>query len=139
MFQAVKNSPPFATPRDVLALANCENRVKGVLLSISPATITGISVATDTTLAGCATHAATEPGLKSWSRVVNEDLRSRGIRVAGSAPGATGSDVWPAGTTLKRLRMSRAGDTASAIRVMFEVPTGTSIDRLDVAPAGGAF
>lgn len=97
------------------------------------------SVAAEATFSGCAAYAATKAGLEAWSRVAREELRSRRIRVGVVVPGATDSEVWPAGTTFDRSRMCRPEDIAAAIRLMLEAPATASIDRLVVTPPGGAF
>jgi NADP-dependent 3-hydroxy acid dehydrogenase YdfG len=97
------------------------------------------SVAADAAFAGCAVYAASKAGLEAWSRVAREELRSKRIRVGVIAPGATATEVWPADSTFDRSRMCRPEDIAAAIRLMLEAPAGTSIDRLVVTPAAGAF
>ena len=97
------------------------------------------SVAADATFAGCAVYAASKAGLEAWSRVAREELRAKRIRVGVIAPGATATEVWPADNTFDRTRMCRPEDIAAAIRLMLEAPAATSIDRLIVTPAAGAF
>ena len=95
--------------------------------------------AVEATFAGCAVYTATKSALETWSRIAREELRSKQIRVGVIAPGATDTEVWPANSTFDRSRMCRADDVAQAIRLMLETPPSSSIDRLTVTPAAGAF
>ena len=97
------------------------------------------SAAVDASFAGCAVYTATKSALEAWSRIAREELRSKHIRVGVIAPGATDTDVWPANSSFDRSRMCRANDVAQAIRLMLETPAHSSIDRLTVTPADGAF
>ena len=97
------------------------------------------SAAVDATFAGCAVYTATKSALETWSRIAREELRSKHIRVGVIAPGATDTEVWPANSSFDRSRMCRADDVAQAIRLMLETPAQSSIDRLTVTPAAGAF
>ena len=97
------------------------------------------SAAVDASFAGCAVYTATKSALETWSRIAREELRSKHIRVGVIAPGATDTDVWPASSSFDRSRMCRANDVAQAIRLMLETPAHSSIDRLTVTPADGAF
>ena len=97
------------------------------------------SAAVDASFAGCAVYTATKSALEAWSRIAREELRSKHIRVGVIAPGATDTDVWPASSSFDRSRMCRADDVAQAIRLMLETPAHSSIDRLTVTPADGAF
>lgn len=96
------------------------------------------SVAADATFSGCSTYAATKAALEAWSRVLREELRRDRIRVSVVAPGATDTEVWPAGFNPPADRMCRAADVATAIRFILEQPASTSIERLMITPPGGA-
>ena len=105
---------------------------RGTIINVS-------SAAVDATFAGCAVYTATKSALETWSRIAREELRSKHIRVGVIAPGATDTEVWPASSSFDRSRMCRADDVAQAIRLMLETPGQSSIDRLTVTPASGAF
>ncbi len=96
------------------------------------------SVAVDSTFSGCAVYTASKAALEAWSRIAREELRAQRIRVGVVAPGATDTEVWPAGQTFDRTRMSPAADVAAAIMAMLMMPVGSSIDRLVVTPVSGA-
>ncbi len=96
------------------------------------------SVAAESVFTGCGAYAATKAALEAWSRVLREELRHARVRVAVVAPGATDTEVWPAGSTFDRTRMCRAEDVAEAIRFVVQQPASASIDRLVVTPPGGA-
>ena len=95
------------------------------------------SVAAESVFTGCGAYAATKAALEAWSRILREELRDARVRVAVVAPGATDTEVWPAGSTFDRAKMCRAEDVAEAIRFVVEQPATASIDRLVVAPPGG--
>ena len=95
------------------------------------------SVAAESVFTGCGAYAATKAALEAWSRILREELRHARVRVAVVAPGATDTEVWPAGSTFDRAKMCRAEDVAEAIRFVIEQPPSASIDRLVVAPPGG--
>jgi NADP-dependent 3-hydroxy acid dehydrogenase YdfG len=96
------------------------------------------SVAADAAFTGCGAYAATKAALEAWSRVLREELRGTNVRVGVVAPGATDTEIWPADSPFDRGRMCRASDVAAAIRFMLEAPASASIDRVVVAPPGGA-
>jgi 3-oxoacyl-[acyl-carrier protein] reductase len=96
------------------------------------------SVAAESAFTGCGAYAATKAALEAWSRVLREELRPRRIRVGVVAPGATDTEVWPADSSFDRGRMCRPEDVAAAIRFVVEQAVTASVDRLVVAPPGGA-
>ncbi len=104
---------------------------RGMVINVS-------SMAADATYAGCGAYSAMKAGLEAWSRVLREELRGRGVRVGVVAPGATDTEAWPSGSTFDRGRMCRAEDVAAAIALMAIMPASASVDRVVVAPPGGA-
>jgi NADP-dependent 3-hydroxy acid dehydrogenase YdfG len=95
------------------------------------------SMAADASFQQCGIYSATKSALETWSRVLREEVRKDGIRVGVIAPGATASDVWPAGGTFDKSRMCRVEDVARAVKFMLDSPGTASIDRLIVAPPSG--
>lgn len=107
-------------------------RAGGCVVNIS-------STAVDNAFAGCAAYTASKCALEGWSRVLREELRPRRIRVCVVAPGATDTPIWPADfPAADRGRMVSADDVADAVHLAVTLPTGTSLDRLAIAPSGGA-
>jgi NAD(P)-dependent dehydrogenase (short-subunit alcohol dehydrogenase family) len=96
------------------------------------------SVAVDAAFSGCAAYTASKAALEAWSRIAREELRPQKIRVGVIVPGATDTEVWPAESTFDRTRMSSASDIVDAIAAMLALPTRSSMERVVVAPAGGA-
>lgn len=95
------------------------------------------SVAAESAFTGCGAYAASKAALEAWSRCVREELRGTNVRVTVVAPGATDTEVWPAGTTHDRTRMCRASDVAAVIRMAITLPATASLDRVVVAPPSG--
>ncbi len=95
------------------------------------------SVAAESAFTGCGAYAASKAALEAWSRCVREELRGTNVRVTVVAPGATDTEVWPAGTALDRTRMCRASDVAAVIRLAIVLPATASLDRVIVAPPSG--
>lgn len=96
------------------------------------------SMAAEQPFPGCGAYAASKAGLEQWSRVLREELRRDGVRVSVVAPGATDTPIWPAGSQVDRSRMCRPEDVAAAVRSCLLAPASASIDRVVVAPPGGA-
>ena len=104
------------------------------------ATIVNVSsVAAVSAFPGCGAYAASKAALEAWSRSLRVELRPAGIRVGLVAPGATDTEVWPAGAPVPRERMCRAEDVAQAIAAMLEAPPSASIERLEIMPPSGPF
>ncbi|HYE06483.1 MAG TPA: SDR family NAD(P)-dependent oxidoreductase [Planctomycetota bacterium] len=104
---------------------------RGVVINVS-------SMAADAAFAGCGAYSAMKAGLEAWSRALREELRASGVRVGVVAPGATDTEAWPSAAGFDRSRMCRAEDVAAAIALMATMPASASIDRVVVAPPGGA-
>jgi short-subunit dehydrogenase len=95
------------------------------------------SVAAESAFAGCGAYSASKAALEAWSRCLREELRPRGVRVCVVAPGATATDIWPAGHPADRSRMAAAADVAAAVRLAIVAPPAASFDRIQVTPTAG--
>jgi NADP-dependent 3-hydroxy acid dehydrogenase YdfG len=95
------------------------------------------SMAADASFQQCGIYSATKSALETWSRILREEVRKEGIRVGVIAPGATASDVWPAGSAFDKSRMCRVDDVARAVKFMLASSQTASIDRMIVAPPSG--
>lgn len=104
------------------------------------ATIVNVSSqAVEHAFPGCGVYTASKCALEGWSRVLREELRPRRIRVCVVAPGATDTAIWPPQfADADRSRMARPEDVAAAVRLAVEAGPTASVDRIAVAPAGGA-
>ncbi len=113
------------------ALPHLRGRRGGWIINVS-------SVAAEAAFTATGAYTASKAGLEAWSRVLREELRGTNVRVGVIAPGATDSEIWPATQRPDPERMCRAEDIAGAIRFMLELPRTANVDRLVVAPPGGA-
>lgn len=95
------------------------------------------SIAAEVPFPGCGVYAASKAALASWSAVLREELRGAHVRVSLIVPGATDTEIWPAGATHDRTRMCRAEDVAEAIAYAILAPPSASIDRVAISPPGG--
>jgi len=96
------------------------------------------SIAAESTFPGCGVYSATKAAIDCWSRILREELRGQGVRVAVVAPGATHTEAFPGDLPYDTKRMCRADDIAQVIRTVLEAPATASIDRVVVMPPGGA-
>lgn len=112
------------------ALPHLRGARGGTIINIS-------SVAADAAFTGCGAYAGSKAALEAWSRCLREELRGTNVRVTVVAPGATDTEVWPAGTTFDRTRMCKATDVAQVIRAAIVLPMSASIDRVIVSPPSG--
>lgn len=96
------------------------------------------SVAVESAFSGCGVYAGTKAALEAWSCSLREELRGSGVRVAIIAPGATDTEIWPSAMPVDRSRMCRAEDVAAVIRLALTLPASANLDRVVVAPPGGA-
>jgi short-subunit dehydrogenase len=107
-------------------------RAGGSIVNIS-------SIAVETPFAGCAAYTASKCALEGWSRVLREELRPHRIRVSVVAPGATDTAVWPASfANADRSQMIKPSCVADVVRHAIEAEPGMSMDRITLAPPGGA-
>lgn len=106
-------------------------RSKGIIVNIS-------SVAAEATFTGCGAYSATKSAIDTWSRILREELRGVGVRVSVVAPGATVTEAFPGDMPVDRSRLCRAEDIAQAVRTVLSQPATANIDRLVIAPPGGA-
>jgi NADP-dependent 3-hydroxy acid dehydrogenase YdfG len=103
----------------------------GLILNIS-------SIAARRALPGSAVYTATKAGLEAFSRVLAEELRPHGVRVAVLAPGAVDTPIWDSlGASPPREKMLRPEDVARAAVLMATLPPRASLEDLTLLPAGG--
>ena len=98
-------------------------QARGTIVNVS-------SAAAEGAFPGCGAYAATKAGLEAWSRVLREELREHGIRVAVLVPGMTDTEGWTIPPPIPRERMSTAADVAEAIRFALEAPPSVTIERM---------
>jgi NADP-dependent 3-hydroxy acid dehydrogenase YdfG len=96
------------------------------------------SVAATRTIAGTAAYAATKAGLLAFSRVLAEEVRRDGIRVAVFHAGATDTALWDAVPGAPdRSRMLRAEDVARAVVLAVALAPRAALEELTLLPPEG--
>lgn len=103
---------------------------RGIIVNVS-------SVAAEATFTGCGVYSATKAAIDAWSRILREELRSRGVRVSVIAPGATVTEAFPGDMPVDHARLCTADDIAGAIRFIIEQPSTSTVDRLVITPPSG--
>src|SRR5262249_35968291 len=96
------------------------------------------SVAASRPIPGAAAYTATKAAVVGWSRVLAEESRAGGVRVAVLVPGAVDPPLWdtiPGGPD--RARMLRPEDVARAAVLIASLPPGATLEELTLLPAGG--
>lgn len=117
----------------------CCRAVLPVMVRQRSGTILNVaSVAAKRSIPGAAVYSATKAGIAAFSRVLAEELRGQGVRVAVLIPGAVDTPLWdtiPAGPP--RERMLRPEDVARAAVLIASLPPHASLEELTLLPAGG--
>jgi 3-oxoacyl-[acyl-carrier protein] reductase len=97
-----------------------------------------LSIAAKVALPGASAYCASKWGALGLTKVLAEEVRRRGIRVAALCPGSIDTPFWdkiPHG--LNRADMLRPEDVAAAVRFVLEQPAGIHTDELVVMPPKG--
>lgn len=107
--------------------------------SVSPLILNIASIAAIRPFANMAAYAASKAGLLALSRVLREELRPQGIRVAVMIPGATESHFWDtAGVDWDRGAMMDPGRIAAMAVDIATQPPEMLTEEVIVLPSGGA-
>lgn len=81
-------------------------------------------------------YCAAKAGLLGLTRVMREELRTRGVRVTAVLPGATHTPSWE-GSGVPRERMMAAEDVAQAVVDVTRLARGTVVEEVVLRPAEG--
>lgn len=81
-------------------------------------------------------YCAAKAGLLGLTRVMREELRTRGVRVTAVLPGATSTPSWD-GSGVPESRMMAAGDVARAVVDLTGLGRGTVVEEIVLRPAEG--
>lgn len=116
----------------------CRAALEPMLRQGSGTVINVVSLAAVRTISGCAGYTASKAGVLGFTRVLAEEVRGQGIRVAALCPGATDTPFWnaiPNGPD--RARMLRAEDVGRAALFIATLPPGAMVEEVVLAPAAG--
>ena len=117
----------------------CCRSVLPAMMAQRSGTIINIgSVVTSRVLTGCAAYAASKYGLLGFSRVLAEEMRAHGVRVAVLSAGATDTALWDAiPNPPDRKLMLRPEQVAEAALAMVLVEPNATLEEVTLLPAGG--
>lgn len=101
--------------------------------------VNNLSVAAERVFPGWSAYNASKHGALGFTDTLREELRPKGIRVLALLPGATDTEIWNAlWTKAPRQKMMSADTVAAAVVNALLVPENSAIDKIVIAPAGGA-
>jgi NAD(P)-dependent dehydrogenase (short-subunit alcohol dehydrogenase family) len=100
--------------------------------------VNNLSVAAVRIFAGMSAYNASKTGALSFTNVLREDLRARGIRVLALLPGATDTEIWQQfWPDAPRNKMISPETVAQAVLHAVSAPPNTAIEEIRIGPAVG--
>jgi NAD(P)-dependent dehydrogenase (short-subunit alcohol dehydrogenase family) len=97
-----------------------------------------ISLAAIRPIPGCAAYTASKAGVLGFTRVLAEEVRRRGVRVAALCPGAVDTPFWDSiPDPPDRSRMLRPESVAEAVLLIATQPPGALVEELVLTPTPG--
>ena len=97
-----------------------------------------ISVTAKKTFTKSGAYAASKAGVLALTNVLREEVRPNNVKVTAVFPGATETEMWPAGVREKhRHRMMKAEDVAKVIVTMVNAPERAHIEEVVFRPQLG--
>jgi NAD(P)-dependent dehydrogenase (short-subunit alcohol dehydrogenase family) len=97
-----------------------------------------ISLAAIRVIPGCAAYTASKAGALGFTRVLAEEVRGRGVRVAALCPGAVDTPFWDSvPNPPDRKRMLRPEAVAEAALLMATLPPEAFVEEVVMAPTPG--
>ena len=109
------------------------------MLEVGGGTIVNVvSLAAVRTIPGCAAYTASKAGVLGFSRVLAEEVRRRGVRVAAVCPGAVDTPFWDTiPQPPDRSRMLRPESVAETVLLIATQPPGAMVEEVILAPTPG--
>lgn len=100
--------------------------------------INTISVTVNKVFTNSGAYAASKAGVLALTNVLREEVREHGIRVSAIIPGATKTDMWPAGV-LKKYgdRMMQPDDVGKIVASVLRSPENVLVEEITVRPLLG--
>jgi NADP-dependent 3-hydroxy acid dehydrogenase YdfG len=106
-------------------------RQKGWIVNI-------ISVTVNKVFTNSGAYASSKAGVLALTNVLREEVRDKGIKVTSIIPGATGTEMWPAGVLEKyEKRMMQAENVAKVVASVLRFPDSIMIEEVLVRPQLG--
>jgi len=97
-----------------------------------------VSLAALRPIPGCAAYTASKAGVLGFTRVLAEEVRRRGVRVAAVCPGAVDTPFWDTiPDPPDRTRMLRPESVAEAAVLIATQPSGALVEEVVLAPTPG--
>ena len=97
-----------------------------------------ISLAALRPIPGCAAYTASKAGALGFTRVLAEEVRGRGLRVAAVCPGAVDTPFWDAiANPPDRTRMLRPESVADTVLLIATQPPEAMVEEVVLAPTPG--
>jgi len=98
-----------------------------------------LSISSRQAFASCSAYTAAKFGALGFTRVLAEELRSKGIRVTAVLPGATNTRLVRAfGFAVDHAALVQPEDVAEAVISLIRTPPRATIDEIVVTPSRGA-
>lgn len=97
-----------------------------------------ISVTVNKVFTNSGAYASSKAGVLALTNVLREEVRDKGIKVTSIIPGATGTEMWPAGVLEKyEERMMQADDVAKVVASVLRSPDSIMMEEVLVRPQLG--
>jgi short-subunit dehydrogenase len=130
---------------DVMMRANlratyllCRAALPSMLAAGRGTIINVVSLAAIRAISGCAAYSASKAGVLGFTRVLAEEVRGRGVRVAALCPGAVDTSLWDTvPSPPDRSRMLRSEAVAEAALLVATLPPGAMVEEIVLAPTPG--
>ena len=120
------------------AMLCCRSVLPAMMAQRSGTIINIGSVVTSRVLTGSAAYTASKYGLLGFSRVLAEEMRAHGVRVAVLSAGATDTALWDAiPSPPDRKLMLRPEQVAEAALAMVLMEANATLEEMTLLPAGG--
>ncbi len=112
-------------------LPHMTDRQRGWIVNI-------ISVTVNKVFTNSGAYASSKAGVLALTNVLREEVRDKGIKVTSIIPGATGTEMWPAGILEKyEERMMQADDVAKVVASVLRSPDSIMMEEVLVRPQLG--
>ena len=101
--------------------------------------VNNLSISAERVFPGSAAYTASKHGALGFTDTLREELRPKGIRVIALMPGATDTAIWETmWPKAPRRRMMSAETVAGVVLHALLVPENSAVEKIVIAPSGGA-
>ncbi|MGH9430081.1 MAG: SDR family oxidoreductase [Terriglobia bacterium] len=110
-----------------------------LLRSRSPHIVNILSVSSRSAFPNCSAYTASKFGALGFTRVLAEELRSKGVRVSAVLPGSTSTRMTDEfDFRVHRERLMQPGDVANQVLNVLLMPRRSNVDEILLTPSAGA-